>query len=52
MVMIAIATAVRRWSSARGDTRFDEVLHESFEVVDDIARTVVGAPTPIGGTLG
>jgi AcrR family transcriptional regulator len=51
MVMIAIATAVRRWSSARGDTPFDEVLHESFEVVDDIARTVVGAPTPIGGTL-
>jgi AcrR family transcriptional regulator len=51
MVMIAIATAARRWSSARGGAPFDEVLHESFEAVDDVARTVVGAPAPMRAAL-
>ncbi|HEY0260200.1 MAG TPA: TetR/AcrR family transcriptional regulator [Lacisediminihabitans sp.] len=41
IVMIALATAVRRWSEAGDDASFDRMLLESFDVVDDVARTVM-----------
>ncbi|MET4782999.1 hypothetical protein [Glaciihabitans sp. UYNi722] len=49
MVMIAISTAARRWSVVRADVPFDEVLRDSFEVVDEVARNVMGV-APVTAT--